>query len=320
MARATAPESSTTEPRLPLTGHWAIFHSNDHSILEFKREISVNDHASRDSGSASGSPTPTGSSRHHSTRRPRYEPPVLVITPKAEAEAPASRDGGTKRRRTPDTVTRNLSAMVEDLLKKVREGEEKLKEKEAAVVSLQEQTVAMAQRLLESGRGAAAEGCESDEAAQDRLSITALDFFGLSAPHRDNSGDTTGPIPVPPHHPAPVQRPSRSASVGAGSNASHGHKAGRSSAGVHVCPACAQKLRKAKCGKALALVCLNCHGLFLEIRALQELKDPAIWRRFVDQFLGTAVRADQPKSSQTASGGRRSAPGSSRVGLKDSAR
>ncbi len=278
----------------------------------------MNDHPSRESGSASGSSKSTGPSGEQSSSRRRYEPPVLVITPKAEGEASAGNGSVPKKRRGADTVTRNLSAMVEDLLKKVREGEEKLKEKESAVVSLQEQTVAMAKRLLESGQSPTGEAGEGDEAAQDRLSVTALDFFGLAAPQRDNSGDTTEPIPVPTRRTG--QGSARSANAGAEAAASQGHRAVRASPGGRACPGCAQKLRKAKCGKVFALVCLNCHGLFLELRALQELKNPELWQRFVDQFLGTAVRADHQKPVRSAPGAQKSVPGSGRVGLKDSAR
>ena len=202
--------------------------------------------------------------------------------------------------------------MVNDLMRKLRETEERLKEKDAAISRLQEQTVTMARQINLPADGG------DDGVAND---LGSLDLYGKVAPEsnvptvmaevRDKSEAVSleklaraareakkARVKAPPSvAPAAHSAPSRTTTPAV--------EAGR------LCPDCGQKLRKAKCESVLALVCLRCMGVFVDAKAVQHLARSQSWFALLDKYLRGAPTGHKPP------GGQRPSRGS---GLKASAR
>jgi Zn-finger nucleic acid-binding protein len=214
------------------------------------------------------------------SRRPPNEPPVLVIE--------SSIESATRPSPKSETASKQLEAMVQDLLRKVRVAEDQIRERDSAISRLQEQTAAMARKLESAGDGGDG-GRQSDP-----LALDALDFFSPGRPTAAGGGASQA-LPKGSLEKLPrAVRASRAARA-RGQTVPGGQPRGATPAaapgGGWSCPTCEKKLRKAKCANVRTLICLGCQGVFVDGPAVRQLARTQSWFRSVERFLSAAQKA-----------------------------
>jgi hypothetical protein len=237
---------------------------------------------SRDPSGWLSAPSPLEAAGARRGQKIRHdEPPVLVIGPSRPEEKSVRPLGSA------DPAHRHLEAMVQDLLKKVRLAEDQLREKEAAITRLQEQTVNMARKLHAAGDLA---GSSAQAATSDPVSLEALDFFSPVAGPR--AAGPERPKMASPEKLARAARAAKSVRRYSQPAAPAPPRPGAHPQAVGgLCPACGHKLQKAKCVNVRTLVCLACRSVHLDARAVRQLGRTQSWFRFVERFLSSPVRS-----------------------------
>jgi len=204
---------------------------------------------------------------------PPPPPPGKRPARQRPSEPPAPRPafaGGSKaiKRRGGKEPTSNLE-MVEELLRKVREAEEKLRAKESTVARLEEEARSVARKLKvleapfqsdERDASVHLESLLSEVFPSEPTGVAkGADWEGFQKSGRDSRAEPTGP------------------EAAAGGQA-------------QVCPVCLRKLEKAKCLEIMAAVCLHCRSIFLDYSSVRQLARTHHWFKSVEGFLNSAPR------------------------------